>query len=302
MFCRRTVCHRGFLGSKLALFVATWYRPFPYLCPMQHDTLELLTHRACRAVQETAAFIQAEMGKVQAAQIEEKHLNGLVSYVDRTAEEMLVQRLSALLPEATFLTEEETVENLAGTYRWIIDPLDGTTNFLYQVPHFSISVALEVEGELVLGIVHHVPHAETYYAWQGGGAYCNGLPIRTSQRAMMAQALVATGFPYHNFSRAEGWITAIRTFMQQGRGMRRYGSAALDLAYVACGRFDIFFEYGLNAWDVAGGIVLVREAGGMVTDFKGGHDSVHGAELLACNAPLHPAALEILQKSFRNRL
>jgi myo-inositol-1(or 4)-monophosphatase len=265
---------------------------------MQQNTLELLTHRACRAVQETAAFIQAELGKVQAGQIEEKHLNGLVSYVDRTAEEMLVARLSALLPDAAFLTEEETVENKAGALRWIIDPLDGTTNFLYQVPHFSISVALEAADELVLGIVHHVPHAETYYAWQGGGAYCNGLPIRTSQRAAMSQALVATGFPYHNFSRAEGWMTAIQAFMQQGRGMRRFGSAALDLAYVACGRFDIFFEYGLNAWDVAGGIVLVREAGGTITDFKGGPEAAHGGELLACNAPLHPAALAILESSF----
>ena len=263
-----------------------------------HNDLQSLTKHTVAAVRETAAFIRAEMGKVSAGQIEEKHLNGLVSYVDRTAEEMLVESLGRLLPEATFLTEEATVENRAGDLQWIIDPLDGTTNFLYGVPHFSVSVGLKVGDQLQVGVVHHVPADECFWAWRDGGAWCNGEAIRASSRSHMRQALVATGFPYHNFDRAQGWFAALRRFMEQGRGARRFGSAALDLAYVACGRFDIFFEYGLNAWDVAGGALLVHEAGGRGCDFKGGNDFVSGAELLAAAPGVFDAAFAIIEQSF----
>lgn len=266
-----------------------------HLCRMN---LEHLTHLACLAVQETAAFIRAETGRVQAGEIEEKFLNGLVSYVDRTAEEMLVERLSRILPEAAFITEEETVAQQAAEIQWIIDPLDGTTNFLYGLPHFSVSVGLKVEKDLVVGIVHHVPQDELFYAWQGGGAFCNGQSICVSQRGQMREALVATGFPYHNFSRAEGWFAALREFMAEGRGARRFGSAALDLAWVAAGRFDVFFEYGLNAWDVAAGAVLVREAGGMATDFSGGGDFIEKKEMLACNAAVFEKALKVVSEKF----
>lgn len=265
---------------------------------MTRIQLEQLTPQACRAVQDTAVFIRGELGKVQTPQIEEKFLNGLVSYVDRTAEEMLVERLSALLPEAAFLTEEETVAQQEAEYQWIIDPLDGTTNFLYGVPHFSISVALKAGNRLVMGIVHHVPNDELFYAFDGGGAFCNGKSIRVSARGEMRQALVGTGFPYHNFSRADAWFGAMRTFIEAGRGVRRMGSAALDLAYVACGRFDVFFEYGLNAWDVAGGAVLVREAGGMVSDFSGEQGFIEKRELVAGNAAIFPEALAVMRRHF----
>lgn len=260
--------------------------------------LEHFTRLTCRAVQETAAFIRAETGKVQAGQIEEKFLNGLVSYVDRTAEEMLVERLSHILPEAAFITEEETVVQQESELQWIIDPLDGTTNFLYGLPHFSISVGLKTESGLVMGIVHHVPADEMFYAWQGGGAWCNGRSIRVSGRDTLRQALIATGFPYHNFSRADEWFGALREFMREGRGVRRFGSAALDLAWVAAGRFDVFFEYGLNSWDVAGGVVLVREAGGMAVDFSGSHAFIEKSELLACNAAIYDKALEVMRRQF----
>lgn len=260
--------------------------------------LEHLTHLACLAVQETAAFIRAETGRVQAGEIEEKFLNGLVSYVDRTAEEMLVERLSRILPEAAFITEEETVAQQNAELQWIIDPLDGTTNFLYGLPHFSVSVGLKAGNDLVVGIVHHVPQDELFYAWQGGGAFCNGQSIRVSQRGQMREALVATGFPYHNFSRADGWFAALREFMAEGRGARRFGSAALDLAWVAAGRFDIFFEYGLNSWDVAAGAVLVREAGGRATDFTGGGDFIEKQEMLACNEAVYEKALKVMKEKF----
>jgi len=260
--------------------------------------LENYTHLACLAVQETAAFIRAETSKVQSSDIEEKFLNGLVSYVDRTAEEMLVERLSRILPEAAFITEEETVAQQDAELQWIIDPLDGTTNFLYGLPHFSVSVGLKVENDLAIGIVHHVPQDEMFYAWQGGGAFCNGQSIRVSQREEMRQALISTGFPYHNFSRADEWFAALREFMAEGRGARRFGSAALDLAWVAAGRFDVFFEYGLNAWDVAAGAVLVKEAGGRVTDFSGGGDFIDKKEMLACNSAVFEKALKVVREKF----
>lgn len=265
---------------------------------MNTQQLELLCCRACRAVSDTAAFIADEHGKVKGAQVEEKFLNGLVSYVDRQAEQMLVERLSNLIPEAAFLTEEETVTQGDAEFQWIIDPLDGTTNFLYGVPHYSISVGLKCGDDLSLGIVHHVPAGEQFYAWSGGGAWCNGRSIRVSQRNLLRQALVSTGFPYHNFERAESWFSALRTLMEEGRGVRRFGSAALDLAWVACGRFDVFFEYGLNAWDVAGGAVLIREAGGKVCDFSGENQFMERREMLAVNEQLWMPVLEIIKKAF----
>jgi myo-inositol-1(or 4)-monophosphatase len=267
---------------------------------MDNIKLESLCQEVRHISNDTAQFIRAEFGKVGAGQIEEKFLNGLVSYVDRHAEEMLVERLSALLPEAAFITEEDTVEQKKAEMTWIIDPLDGTTNFLYGVPHFSISIGLQVGAEMVIGLVHHVPSDEQFYAWKGGGAWCNNQRIRVSQRHQMRQALVSTGFPYHNFERAESWFAVLNELMASGRGVRRFGSAALDLAWVACGRFDVFFEYGLNAWDVAAGILLVQEAGGRVSDFSGneGLDLMEKKEIMASNAGVYEVTLEIMKRHF----
>ncbi len=266
---------------------------------MPNRDLEQLTRHANLAVLEVAAFLREHVHQVQPGQVEEKHLNGLVSYVDRTAEEMLVERLSRLLPEAAFITEEETVEQGAtAELQWIIDPLDGTTNYLYGLPHYSISVGLRDGADMLVGIVHDVPKDELFFAWQNGGAWCNDLPIHASQRKTLREALVATGFPYHNFSRAEGWFKVLRTLLAEGRAVRRYGSAALDLAWVACGRFDLFFEYGLNAWDVAGGALLVQESGGRISDFHGGADFIFGGEMLACNSAIYALALRVVRDGF----
>jgi len=259
---------------------------------------EHLTQQAGLAVRETAVFLRAQLGQVQPGQIEEKFMNGLVSYVDRQAEQMLVERLARLLPSAGFLTEEETVVQQTAELQWIIDPLDGTTNFLHGLPHFSISVGLKAGDDLVLGLVHHVSNDQLFYAWQGGGAWCEGQPIRVSNRAALRQSLISTGFPYHDFDRAEAWTTAFNQFMRECRGLRRFGSAALDLAYVACGHFDVFFEYGLSAWDIAGGIVLVREAGGQASDFSGGTSFIEKQEILAGNSLVFGAALSIVQGAF----
>jgi myo-inositol-1(or 4)-monophosphatase len=218
--------------------------------------------------------------------------------VDRTAEEMLVAGLQTLLPEAGFLTEEETVANTESSLQWIIDPLDGTTNFLHGLPHYAISVGLKSGHELVLGVICHVPLNEYYYAWQGGGAWRDGQPIRVSERAHLSEALIATGLPYYDFGRAASYYATVQDFSRQTRGIRRFGAAALDLAYVACGRYDAFFEYGLAPWDVAGGAVIVQEAGGKMCDFSGGGHYLHGRELVAVSGQLYEDVLGTIRPHF----
>lgn len=257
-----------------------------------------LCEKSIEVVKDAGRFIREEIGKVGGQSIEEKSLNSLVSYVDRQAEQRLVEGLGRLLPGSTFLTEEDTVDNQDSAQQWIIDPLDGTTNFLHQLPCFSVSVALQEEGQTVLGIVYEINQDECFYAWQGGGAHLNGRTIRVSGTARLADALIATGFPYHDYRWIGPYFDILEHFMQHTRGIRRFGSAAVDLAYVACGRFDAFFEYSLHPWDVAGGAFLIREAGGRVGDFQGGGDYLHGRQIVAANAGLFDEVQALIGKAF----
>lgn len=257
----------------------------------QGNELAKLTRQAGDVVRSVARQIDGAYGTVSEHEIETKSRNSLVSYVDKEAEQTLVTGLQKLLPDAGFLTEEETVHQHTARERWIIDPLDGTTNFLHRLPFFAISIALERDGELVIGIVHEICRGEHFAAWKGGGAWLNGTRVRVSDHTLLEDCLIATGFPYYDYQRMEGYIDVLKQFMLKTRGVRRLGSAALDLAYVACGRFDAYYEYALQPWDVAGGIVLVREAGGKVSDFKGdpeGGDK--GVEILAANPDIHSLA------------
>ena len=260
--------------------------------------LEKICNQVIPIVERSGRFIRQELGRVASGDVEEKGLNSLVSYVDKTAEHQLVEALGKLLPGSVFFTEEDTVENQSGDLQWIIDPLDGTTNFLFQLLVFSVSVALQQEGQTVLGMVYEVNRQECFYAWKGGGAFLNGQPIRVSRRAPLSQSLLATGFPYHDYSRIEQYFKVFEHFMRHSRGIRRFGSAAVDLAYVACGRFDGFFEYSLNAWDVAGGAFIIREAGGAVTDFRGGTDFLFGGEIIAANPAIGREMLEVIREAF----
>lgn len=246
-------------------------------------------HKLCDEValisREVAAWIAQQ--RVQLAEIESKSLNNLVSFVDKGAEEQFVVRLSALLPSAGFIAEEGTGERSSGEYNWIIDPLDGTTNFLHQLPLWCTSVALMHNDILVLGVIADHNHGEVFTAVRGGGAFCNGKPIRTSSTQQLRDALLGTGFPYHDFGRQEAYLRLLGKVTRSTRGVRRPGSAALDLAYVACGRFDGFYEYRLNPWDVAAGILIVREAGGRVTEFYADGDPVFGDDIIATNGHIH---------------
>ncbi len=213
--------------------------------------------------------------------IEHKGLNDLVSYVDKQAEQIIVEGCRKILPEAGFITEEGTASGKGEKYNWIIDPLDGTTNFIHGLPAFAVSIGLAEGDTPIMGIVYEVNRDETFHALKGEGAFCNDERITVSSVKSLDGSLLATGFPYYEFSQMEKYLQILNEFMQKTHGIRRVGSAAVDLAYTACGRFEGFFEYNLNAWDVAAGIVLVQEAGGVITDFSNGSDFVFGRELIS---------------------
>lgn len=261
--------------------------------------LESTCKQACEVVLKAGAFIREESHKLADIQIEEKDRNSLVSYVDKTAENMLVEGLQKLLPDAGLITEEETEDITGREWEWIIDPLDGTTNFLYGIPAYSVSVGLRHNGKLLAGIVYEINKNELFYAWQGGGAFMNNQAISVSKRPKLEQCLMATGFPYADYSMVPGYLKTLEDLMRGTRGLRRLGSAAVDLAYVACGRFDGFFEYSLSPWDVAGGAVLVEEAGGKVTDFSAEDNFLFGRELIACNKLIYSELQSIIYVNFK---
>jgi len=259
-----------------------------------------LTAQVSALVKEVGEFIRQEALTFERKNIEYKGLNDLVSYVDKSAESLLVSGLSNFLPEAGFITEEKTTSKIGETYNWIIDPLDGTTNFIHGIPTYSISVALASTEKLILGVVYEVNRDECFYAWDGGGAYLNGQSISVSTSENLSQSLLATGFPYYNFDKQEEYLKLFADIMQKCHGIRRIGSAAVDLAYVACGRFDGYFEFNLNDYDMAGGIVLVREAGGEVFDFSGGADPIGRREVIATNGKISEELLTSVRKYFDN--
>ncbi|MFD2035110.1 inositol monophosphatase family protein [Belliella marina] len=242
------------------------------------------------------AFIRKERQHFDLNKVEEKGLNDLVSYVDKEAEKIIVENLSQILPEAGFITEEGTTAEENKEYTWIIDPLDGTTNFIHGIPIFCVSIGLQKGEEMVLGVVYEVNLHECFYALKGQGAFCNDTRIHVSKANLLSQSLLATGFPYSAFGKIDEYLAIMRNMMQKTHGLRRLGSAAADLCYVACGRMDGYFEYNLNSYDVAAGSLIVQEAGGTVTDFKNGNDFVFGREIIATNTSIHGELSSELQE------
>jgi len=259
--------------------------------------LEHLCKEVNSLAREVGAFIKLQ--KITIDDIEIKSKNSLVTYVDKTAEEMIVKKLAMLIPEAGFITEEETLVKKGEVYNWIIDPLDGTTNFIHSIPCFSISIALLRNNELVLGVIYEINLDEMFYAWEGSNAYLNGVVIKVSPTTLIENSLVATGFPYFNYIKQKEYMMLFQDLMKTSRGLRRLGSAAVDLAYVACGRFDAFYEYSLNSWDVAAGAVIVKQAGGVVTDFSGNNNFLFGKELIATNNLIYADFLKKVEIYFK---
>lgn len=253
-----------------------------------------LREQVLEVARPVADFQRREWATFNRNAIEYKGAHDLVSYVDRTSEKMLVAGLSTLLPEAGFLTEEGTVEQHQRPLMWVVDPLDGTTNFTHGLPFFSISIALLFEGTPLLGLVWEPIRDERFSAVAQQGSWLNEEKIRVSATSHLDQALLATGFPYEKYDRVDDYLPVLRRMMTESRGVRRLGSAALDLAYVACGRFDGYYEYNLSPWDVAAGVLLVTEAGGVATDFSGDANAIFGKQVVAANHPLHPQLMSRL--------
>lgn len=243
--------------------------------------LEEITKEVCILAKEVGAFIREERRSFSYEKVELKGPSDLVSYVDKESEKRIVEKLKNLLPEAGFITEEGTTDQGQKEYTWIIDPLDGTTNFVHGIPNYCVSIALMHEGEIVSGVVYEVANNECFYAWKDGGAYMDGHPIAVKKAAKISDVVLATGFPYYEFEKLDEYLKILNQLMKDTQGLRRMGSAAADMAYVACGRYGGFFEFNLNSYDIAAGIVLVTEAGGIVTDFKGGDDFIFGREMVA---------------------
>ena len=209
---------------------------------------------------------------------------------------MIVETLHEILPEAGFISEENTKTEQGEQLKWVIDPLDGTTNFIHGIPFYAISIALMDGNEVVLGVVNELNLNECFYAWKGGPAYKDGDEIQVSKAPKVKDSLIATGFPYYDFEKMKAYLASLEYFMQNSHGARRIGSAACDLAYVACGRFDAFYEYSLHSWDVAAGSLILQQAGGRVSDFKGGNNYIFGKEIIATNALIYDEFLSITQK------
>ena len=260
----------------------------PYLSP----ALNVMTTAARKAGRK----LTRDFGEVENLQISFKGPADFVTAADRRTERMLIEELSKARPGYNFLVEEQgVIEGPDKSHRFIIDPLDGTTNFLHGIPHFSISIALEREGLLVSAVIYNPVTDEMYTAERGHGAYLNDKRLRVAARKHLKESLFATGIPFLGKEGHEDFLKELSTVMGSSAGVRRFGSAALDLAYVAAGRYDGFWERGLQAWDIAAGILIVREAGGMVSDLGGGARALETGDILAANDTLHPQLLKLLK-------
>ena len=256
-----------------------------------------LLERCVQVVRESGAMVRRRWDAP--SQVRHKGAIDLVTDTDFAVEAFLKERLGELLPGAAFLAEESSAAGgltAAGTPCWIIDPIDGTTNFVHRLSQVSTSVALWADGRVQLGVVNAPmlgPEGECFAAVRGGGAFLNGRPMAVSKAAALTDALACTGFPYEVEGRLPVILERLRRVLPATQGMRRLGSAALDLAFVACGRLDVFYEEWLNPWDLAGGWLLVEEAGGAVTRLDGAPFRF-GDALLATNGRVHPAMVELL--------
>jgi myo-inositol-1(or 4)-monophosphatase len=243
----------------------------------------------------TGDMIKNELGQLTSEDIHNKGVHDYVTFVDTISERRIVKELNNLLPEAGFIVEENTIEHQPKPLMWIIDPLDGTTNFIHGIPCFSISIALMLNNKIILGVVYDIMRDECFYAFDDG-AWLNNKPIKVSQTPDLESSILGTGFPSRDYTKLDKYMDVLKTLFINTHGVRRIGSAAIDLCYVASGRFDAFFEYGLKSWDVAAGAFIVEKAGGKVTEFNEGENYIFGNDIIASNGKIHDKIIEIINK------
>ncbi len=256
------------------------------MMPQPSASAESIVHRQAEAaLRDAASYIRNRAGALRSEEIHAKGRNDFATQLDLDTEERLVEALGRILPGSRFLTEENTVEQaadpVAGGERWIIDPIDGTTNFMHGLPCYAISVALERDGVLAWGCVYELSREECFTAFAGGGTRLNGEAVSVSTCARLEDGLIGTGFPYGQPDWLQPYVNLVGQIQGRCHGIRRWGSAAVDLAYTACGRLDGYFEFKLNPWDCAAGVLLVREAGGQVWPLRGEGNPVYEGSLLS---------------------
>lgn len=241
---------------------------------------------AVRAARDAGSIIVRHIDRIDSLEITSKARNDFVSEVDRQAEDIIIRTLKKAYPDHSFLGEETGVTE-GNEYQWIIDPLDGTTNFLCGIPHYSVSIALKHKGRIIQAVVYDPVKDEMFTASAGGGAMLNNRRIRVTQRRNLEGALLATGTPFREDQNPEKFLNSLRIFMKGTSGIRRAGSAALDLAYVAAGRFDGYWEYGVKPWDVAAGMLIVKEAGGLAGDMDPDKNVLENGDILAASPKVY---------------
>lgn len=264
-----------------------------------HPILNVATTAARHAGQ----VIQQGLDNIEHLNIEHKGRNDYVSEVDRQAEQAIIATIRKFYPDHAIMAEESGHSGSGHSdFEWIIDPLDGTTNFLHQFPQFAVSIAVKEKGKLAHGVIFDPVRDEMFTASRGQGAKLNNFRIRVTEQKQLENSLLATGFPYHDFSYIDAYMESLKTFMQSTAGIRRAGSAALDLAYTACGRVDGYWEFNLKPWDIAAGALIAQEAGALVTDFNGGENYLESGNILVTNPKLYKHMAQTLAQTIPSEL
>jgi myo-inositol-1(or 4)-monophosphatase len=245
-----------------------------------------------KAAREAGRILRKNLGKVK--EIEYKAKNSIVTEVDTKSENLIIKIIKTNFPSHDIFAEESGRGKKTSSHVWIIDPLDGTTNYAHTYPVFSVSIALEIEGVIKLGVVYDPIRDEFFSAESGNGGYLNGDKIKISETRVVEESLLCTGFTHENEWMVDENLKHFENFIRRARAVRRDGSAALDLCYVACGRYDGFWELGLHAWDTAAGLLILKESGGGVTDFSNSEFTIYGEEILATNGMIHDEMIGIL--------
>jgi myo-inositol-1(or 4)-monophosphatase len=259
--------------------------------------MQPLLNIAIQAARRAGETIVRGLNRVHQLDVRAKGQNDFVSEIDTLAEREIIDTVHRRYPQHDFLAEESGQSGQDSEFLWIIDPLDGTTNFLHGLPQFAISVGLERDGTIVAGVIYDPAKDELFIAERGKGAYLNNRRIRVAARGDLADAVVANGLPHIGKGDHGLYLREAASVMAYVGGMRRWGAASLDLAYVACGRFDAYWERGLNSWDIAAGILLIREAGGFVSDADGGSDPLAKGSIACGNEIMHRELLKLLKKA-----
>jgi myo-inositol-1(or 4)-monophosphatase len=254
---------------------------------------------AIEAAKEAGKFLKYSVGRVKHIEVKQGEERNLVSEIDKASEEKIIGIIKRKYPSHAILAEESGAKDSSSDYKWVIDPLDGTTNFLHGLPMFCVTIGLEYKGDIIAGVVYDPNLDELFTAEKGAGAFLNGKRMKVTTASKLIDSLLVTGFPYDITQNPDNAIGHFVNFVVEGQGIRRLGSAALDLSYVAAGRFDGFWEVNLNPWDMAAGMLFVREAGGRVTDFVGSESTIYKKQVLATNGVIHDAMLSVLSKGLK---